>query len=45
MKTITDIKPQTKNNKRVSIYLDGAYYCGMELFTVMKYRLNNLFGS
>ena len=39
MKTITDIKPQTKNNKRVSIYLDGAYYCGMELFTVMKYRL------
>ena len=39
MKTITDIKPQSKNNKRVSVYLDGNYYCGLDLLTTVKYRL------
>ncbi len=39
MKTITDLKPQVKNNKRVSVYLDGSYYCGLDLITVMKNRL------
>ena len=39
MKTITDIKPQVKNAKRVSIYLDGVYYCGLDLLTTVKYRL------
>lgn len=39
MKVVTDIKPQVKNNKRVNIYLDGNYYVGMELYTVMKHRI------
>ena len=39
MKTITDIKPQVKNSKRVSIYLDGVYYCGLDLITTLTYRL------
>lgn len=39
MKTITDLKPQVKNSKRVSVYLNGAYYCGLDLLTVMQHRL------
>ncbi len=39
MKVITDIKPQVKNGKRVSIYLDGAFYCGLDLLTVLKNRI------
>lgn len=39
MKTITEIKAQVKNAKRVSIYLDGTYYCGLDLLTTVKYRL------
>ncbi len=39
MKTITDLKAQVKNKKRVNIYLDNAYYCGLELETVIKNRL------
>ena len=39
MKTITDLKPQLKNGKRVSVYLNGSYYCGLDLLTVMKFRL------
>lgn len=36
---ITDLKPQVKNVKRVSVYLDGNYYCGLDLITVMQSRL------
>ena len=39
MKKITDIKEQVKNKKRVSIYLDGEYYCGLDLVTAVKNRL------
>ncbi len=39
MKTITELKTQTKNSKRVSVYLDGQYYCGLDLQTVVKNRL------
>lgn len=39
MKVITDIKPQIKTPTRCSIYLDNAFYCGLELETVMRYRL------
>lgn len=39
MKTITDLKAQVKNKKRVSVYLDGAYYCGLDFATVVKNRL------
>lgn len=36
---ITDLKEQVKNAKRVSVYLDGNYYCGLDLITVVKARL------
>ena len=36
---VTDIKPQAKNSKRVNLYLDGKFYCSLELFTVMKHRV------
>ena len=39
MKKITDIKPPVKNKTRCSIFLDNAYYCGLELETVMRNRL------
>ena len=39
MKVITDIKPQVKTPTRCSIYLDNAFYCGLELETVMRHRL------
>ncbi|MBO5926598.1 MAG: RecX family transcriptional regulator [Clostridia bacterium] len=39
MKTITDLKPQIKNGKRVSVYLNGSYYCGLDIITVMKNRI------
>ena len=39
MKKITDIKEQAKNKKRVSIYLDGEFYCGLDLVTAVKNRL------
>ena len=39
MKTITAITPQVKNAKRCNIFLDGEFFCGMSLETVMKHRL------
>ena len=39
MKKITEIKEQAKNKKRVSVYLDGEFYCGLDLVTALKYRL------
>ena len=36
---VTDIKPQAKNSKRVNLYLNGKFYCSLELFTVMKHRV------
>ena len=39
MNKITDIKPQVKTPTRCNIYLDNAFYCGLELETVMRYRL------
>ncbi len=39
MKTITEITPQIKNHERCNIYLDGEFFCGMSLLTVMKNRL------
>ena len=39
MKTITELKPQVKNSKRVSVYLNGSYYCGLDLLTVIQARL------
>lgn len=39
MAEITDITPQVKDKQRCSIYVDGSFYCGMTLETVIKYRL------
>ncbi len=39
MKTITDLKPQVKNSKRVSVFLDGHYTLGLDLITCMQLRL------
>lgn len=39
MKVITDLTPQVKNPKRLNLYLDGQYYCGLDILTVAKYRL------
>lgn len=36
---ITDIQPQKKKNERVNIHLDGAFYCALELETVVKAKL------
>lgn len=33
---ITEIKKQTKNNNRFTIYLDGQYYCGLNAETIVK---------
>ncbi|MBO5852134.1 MAG: regulatory protein RecX [Clostridia bacterium] len=39
MKTITELKVQVKNKKRVSVYLDGAYFCGLDLQVALLNRL------
>lgn len=39
MKTITAIIGQKNDTKRCNIYLDGVYFCGMELITVISNRL------
>ncbi len=39
MKTITALKEQSKNKNRVNVYLDGQFYIGLDLLTVMKLRL------
>ena len=39
MKTITCLKQQVKNAKRINVYLDGQFYIGLDLLTVMKLRL------
>lgn len=39
MNEITAITPQVKDAKRCNIYIDGRFYCGMTLETVMKNRL------
>lgn len=39
MKKITAITPQVKDKKRVNIFLDGEFYCGLQKITQMT---NNL---
>lgn len=39
MKTITDLKPQLKKPDRINVYLDGRYYCALDLLTVKSHRL------
>ena len=40
MGIITDIQPQVKRKNRVSIYIDGVFYCGMDDLTAKENRLN-----
>lgn len=39
MKTITEISECKRNKKRCNLYLDGEFFCAMELITVMQNRL------
>ena len=39
MAEITGITPQVKDKTRCNIEVDGRFYCGMKLETVMKNRL------
>ncbi len=39
MKTITEISMQKHSAKRCNLYLDGAFYCGLRLETVVENRL------
>lgn len=36
---ITNIEPQKRNKNRISLYLDGNFYCGLSLETTVKCRL------
>lgn len=39
MAEITAITPQVKDKERCNIYIDGSFYCGLRLETVLQYRL------
>ena len=39
MGIITAIEPQKKNKGRVSLFIDGEFFCGLEMLTVLKFRL------
>lgn len=36
MGKITDIKPQARNKSRVSLFIDGEFFCGLEKLTVLS---------
>lgn len=38
MGKITDITEQKGNKSRVSIFIDGSFFCGMDALTALKYR-------
>ncbi|MGN0820070.1 MAG: RecX family transcriptional regulator [Christensenellaceae bacterium] len=38
-RTITELSVQKNNAKRCNLYLDGKFFCGIELITVMQNRL------
>ncbi len=39
MGKITDIAPQKRNKTRVSLFVDGAFVCGLERITALEHRL------
>jgi regulatory protein len=39
MSVITKISAQNKNKNRVNLYLDGEFFCGLDMLTVLKRRL------
>lgn len=39
MAIITDIQPQKGNKSRVSVFVDGEFFCGLDKLTVAEFRL------
>ncbi len=39
MAIVTDLSPQVKDKRRVNVYLDGRFFCGMDAMTVFLNRL------
>ena len=39
MSEITSITAQSKDKRRCNVYVDGRFYCGLTLESVVKYRL------
>ena len=39
MSKITSIEQQKKDKTRCSVYIDGAFYCGLKIEVAIKYRL------
>ena len=39
MSQITSIEQQQKDKTRCSVYIDGAFYCGLKIEVAVKYRL------
>ena len=39
MAVITEITAQKKKKDRCNIFVDGAFFCGLQAETVVKYRL------
>ena len=39
MGKITAVTPQLKDDKRVNVYIDGAFACGLSLETAVKNKL------
>ncbi|MCL2599057.1 MAG: RecX family transcriptional regulator, partial [Firmicutes bacterium] len=39
MAMITELSMQVKNKKRVNLYLDGRFFCGLEAITVLSHNL------
>lgn len=37
--TITQIEQQKRDKERVNIYIDGVFYCGLNMETVIKHKL------
>lgn len=39
MGKITAVTPQLKDDKRVNVYIDGSFACGLSLETAVKNKL------
>lgn len=39
MPTVTDLQIQKNNKTRANVYIDGEYFCALEMLTVMKLNL------
>lgn len=39
MPIITELKPSKRKNERYSIYIDGVFYCSLQLETILKEKI------